>query len=229
MIINKQITVLLVILFFTSTIILGQVNKFNIGIEGGPSLTSLRGNDILEKYNDPVYMYSIGVSFQYNFPKLISIRTNIAFEKKGTVAKIKVYDQFGFPNGIWSLHSNFDYITIPLLARLTVGNEMKFFLNAGPYMGYLIKYTEITDAFNENPEIIKDETDKIKKIDLGLSAGIGLVFPIIEELIITIEVRSNFGLYNISTVPVSNDGTVKTNSTNFLIGVAYKFGTRINE
>jgi hypothetical protein len=223
---NKQTIILLATFIFCSSAIIGQTNKFDVGLEGGPSLTSLRGNDILEKYNDPTVGFSIGLAFQYNFPKLISIRTNIAFERKGAIAKNKASDEFGNPIGEITTHTNFDYLTIPLFARLTIGNKMKFFVNVGPYFSYLIKQTSKTDAINEFPKSKTDNTSNFTRIDLGLTTGLGAGLPINDKLLITLEIRNNLGLYNISSHPVANDGTIKTNSTNLLFGIAYKFGTR---
>ena len=207
----------------------GQTNKFDIGLEGGPSWTSLRGNDILEDFNDPTIGYSGGLTFQYNFPKLISLRTNIAYERKGVIAKSQATDINGNPIGEITTHSNFDYLTMPLLTRLTFGNKMTFFVNVGPYFGYLIKHTSVTEAFNEFPKSTWDNTDNFKRFDTGLTGGLGGGLKIKDKFLLTLEIRHNIGLYNTSKLPVYNDGTIMTNSTNLLIGFAYRLGTRNNE
>jgi len=213
-------------IIFCSILSFGQVNKFDFGIEGGPSLASLRGNDFIKDFNDPTIGFSCGLTFQYNFQKLISIRTNIAFERKGSKSKIRATAIAGNPVGEITTHSNFDYLTLPILARLTFGNKVKFFVNVGPYLGYLIKQTYVTDAINEFPKSKTDNTSNFKRIDLGLTTGLGAGLPLNDKLLITLEIRNNLGLYNISSLPVANDGTIKTNSTNLMFGIAYKFGTR---
>ncbi|MBN4065980.1 PorT family protein, partial [Candidatus Amoebophilus asiaticus] len=125
-------TIILLTTLTVWTATYGQTNKFDIGLEGGPSWTSLRGNDILEDFNDPTIGYSGGLTFQFNFPKLISLRTNIAYERKGVIAKTQAADINGNPIGEITTHSNFDYLTMPLLTRLTFGNKMTFFINVGP-------------------------------------------------------------------------------------------------
>ena len=139
------------------------MDKFTVGLEGGPSLTSLRGNDILKEYSDPKIGFSGGFTIKYNLSKLFSIKTNI------------------------------------------------------------------TEAFNEFPRRSFDDTDNYERFDVGLVTGFGTQIPIKEKLLLTFEIRNNLGLYNTSEVPVSNDGTIKTNSTNLLIGFAYRIGTRDKE
>jgi len=224
---NKLNIILLSTIIFCSTVSFGQTNKFDVGLEGCPSLTSLRGNDFVEAFYDPTIGFSGGLTFQYNFSKLVSIRTNIAFERKGAIAKTQAIDIFGNPIGEVTSHINFDYLTVPLLARLTFRNKIKFFVNVGPYLGYLVKQTFVVKAFNEFPKSTSDNTVYYERIDVGLTAGLGVGLPIKEKLLLTLEIRNNLGLYNVSKLPVINDGTIKTNSTNLLIGIAYQLGKEI--
>jgi hypothetical protein len=219
---NRNPIIILIFMFYTSEVF-GQTDKINIGLEFGPSLTSLKGNEILEKFNDATLGFSVGPTLQYNFTNLISIRTNIAFERKGAIAKGQAADEFGNLGGEIKTHINFDFLTIPLLTKLTFGNTTKFFADIGPSLGYLIKQTTVTDSFGQYPKKTIDETDLFKKIDIGLIYGIGAERPINEWLSLSIEVRNNRGLNNISKRGVVNDGSIKTNSFNFLVGASYKF------
>ncbi len=215
---------------FCSSFTFGQTNKFEVGLELGPSLKSLRGNDILDKNNNDLsFGFSSGLTFQYNFPKLVSIRTNISFERKGFTAQRSATEQNRNQIGEITFHSNFDYLIIPILGRLTFGKRINFFVNAGSYIGYLIKQTDVTESFGKYPKTENDNTANYKRTDLGIITGLGARFPIKNKLFLSLEIRNNFGLTNISSVSVMNDGSIKTNSTNLLIGIEYRFGTIIND
>jgi hypothetical protein len=54
------------------------------------------------------------------------------------------------------------------------------------------------------------------KADLGLSGGAGVEIPL-KRYVLSFEIRDNFGLSNISKLPVANDGSIKTNALNLLI------------
>lgn len=219
---RKQRSLIVTILFFCSTFLIGQTNKSEIGIELGPNLRSLRGNEMLEKIDDISFAYSGGLSFQYFFTKTVSLRTNISYERKGFSIKEKASDQYGNPVGEMIFHSDFNYLTIPILARLTLGKKVKLFGNIGPYIGYLLKQTDVTEAYAEFPKSEVDNTDNYNKTDFGISAGLGTKIPIGDKLIFSLEIRDNLGLTNISSIPVINDGSIKTNTTNLLIGIGYK-------
>ena len=206
----------------------GQTNKFDIGVEGSPTITFLRGNAFIDKYHKPTMGFAGGLSFQYNFKKIISLRTNIAFERKGSVLTSQTTDIIGNPLGEKTTNTNFDYLTFPILIRATFGKKILYFVNAGPYFGYLIKQTFVSKDDNI-PTITSDNTSLDKRFDTGISTGLGLSVPIKTKFAFSFEVRNNIGLYNVSAVPVANNGTIKTNSTNFLLGFTYKLGQRTSD
>lgn len=223
---NNLRNLILGILLFSSSLVFGQTKILNIGIEGGPSLISLYGNDKVESYNDLSLGFSGGLSFQYNFSKLVALRTNINFDRKGLTTKNQATDENGDPIGELTFHSNFNYLTLPILGRLTFGKKINFYVNAGPYLGYLLSQRDITEAFGEYPKSEMDNTDNFKQLDFGITSGLGMNFPIQEKLLLSFEIRNNLGLTNISSLPVYNDGSLKTNSTNLLIGIAYRIGNQ---
>jgi hypothetical protein len=206
----------------------GQTNKFDIGVEGSPSLIFLRGNDFIDNNHKPTIGFSGGLFFQFNFKKVVSLRTNIAFERKGSVLTSQTTDMYGNPLGEITTNTNFDYLTLPILVRATFGKKVQYFVNAGPYFGYLIKQTFVSKGDNI-PTTTSDNTSLDKRFDTGISIGLGLSVPIKSKFAFSFELRNNLGLYNVSAVPVGNNGTVKTNSTNFLLGFTCKLGQRISD
>ncbi len=221
---KKIKTFFLLALTLTTGAITAQNSKIDIGIEGGPSLRFLRGSEIFKQYFQPTVGFSGGISFQYNVGEVISLRTNIAFERKGMISKdITAFDANGNPTGTLEQRVNFDYITIPLLVRASFGEKIQFFINAGPYFGYLISQKEVLSG-PSNPTIILDKTKYYKPLDVGISAGLGCLIPIGDKFAFTLEARHNLGLTNVSDRPVYNNGTVKTNATTLLAGFAYRIG-----
>ena len=213
-------SVFIALAFLTAGTAYGQASSFEIGIEGGPSLISLRGNETINNHHKTTIGYSAGFSLQYNFKKIISLRTNIAYEKKGSIVRAERTDIYGNSLGEIDIHTNFDYLTLPVLVRVTFGENVQYFINAGPYFGHLIKQTFVSEDYNGQQTI--DNTFNDKRFDVGISTGLGISIPIKTKFSASFEIRNNLGLYNVSEVPVLNNGRIKTNSTNFLFGFAYK-------
>ncbi|MBC6995200.1 PorT family protein [Lewinella lacunae] len=156
------------------------------------------------------------------------MRTNVAFERKGSVLTSQTTDINGNPLGEITVNTNFNYLTLPILLRATFGKKFHYFINAGPYFGYLIKQNFVSQGDNF-PVTTSDNTSLIKRFDTGISTGLGLSVPIKTAFAFSFEVRNNLGLYNVSAVPVANMGTIKTNSTNLLLGFTYKLGQRTSD
>ena len=206
----------------------GQTNRFDIGVQGSPSVSLLWGNSYAKKYSKPTVGFSAGITFRYNLPKYLSVGTDITFEREGNLTKSDATDSEGNVIGEIVATIRLDYLTIPVLAKFSIGNKIKFFFNAGPHFGYLIAASaawDVPSQFSSVPPIT-DQTDNFKRFDIGLTTGLGLTVPVTSKFLISAEVRNNLGLYNISNYPVADGGTIQTNSTHLLIGAAYLLGQR---
>ncbi|AEA44587.1 porin family protein [Fluviicola taffensis] len=222
----KQSLTIIFLFILVTTSLRAQVNKFDLGFEGGPNVCKIKGNKVpFLKYESIIYG-SFALTFQYNLPKLFSVRAAIGYERKGHQMEIQVTDENGtfIDNSIFQ--SQFNYITLPILARFSFGKNIKFFLNAGAYGGFLFKEVDRIAETEHFKAINQTNTKNFKQFDYGLTGGFGLSVPIKTRWNVSLELRNNFGLVNISSLPLSNNGQVITNTTNILMGVSYKLGLR---
>jgi len=205
-----------------------QANLFDVGVEGGFNVSSLRGSEIFDDHTSAIG-YSGGLSFQYNFKKIFSLRTGGYFERKGSSFYYEVRSASGGKLGTADGKEKFDYLTVPVLVRATFGNKLAYFFNAGPYFGFLLKQVEHIDGYHDSPETNDDHTDFYKGTETGLSVGLGLAYVLKEKFALSFEARNNLGLTNTSAVEIYDGGSIKTNALNFLLGFSYKLGQRKSE
>jgi len=221
---NSLFYIFLIGLFtlITKIQVFGQSHKFEIGIEAFPNLSSLNGTEYNNRNFEPMLNFGAGIFFQYNVRKYFSLRTNIAYERKGSIQNLTGYDINGNPiAGDFFLSSNFDYTTIPLLFRFRFGNSFNFFINAGPYFGFLIKQIYKSDGVFPTPQV-NEGTSFHKRFDLGLSTGLGFSLPVHSKLGFSFELRDNLGFYNVSKMPPPYlEKYTKTQSLNFIFGLNY--------
>ena len=222
----------------------GAKSKFNwitasdhvldLGVEGGPSVIFLYGDKFFSQHEKPACGFSGAFFVQYNFPKVLSVRTNIAFERKGNMTSgiLEATDQNGYNLGSYNyrINNNSDYLTLPILVRATFGDKIKLFINAGPYLGALLNDELVTRTNGEKyglpAKVSKNVTNESNRLDIGLTTGIGLEVPIKKGFSLSFEARNNTGLYNTANQPLVYNGTRKNNSTNFLLGFSYALGKR---
>jgi hypothetical protein len=214
--------IITIIIFLTCTSVFGQENELFIGIELGPTYTFYRGNEVLETLNKPAYRYFGGISIEYKVKNRFSIQTDISYERKGTVARgmkpnFNVDTFQSIENQPFHTRIYFDYITIPLLLKLQTGNKVNFYVEGGGFIGFLLdgKFVTTGDTITKQTE---NMTKLNNKDDLGISFGLGFNIKINKNKLLTFGLRNNLGLVSIANTPVYDDGTIKSNSTNFVLG-----------
>lgn len=200
------------------------------------SLVSFFGNVTTEKTHIGNLGFNSGITLQYNFNPMVhpdstakntmhfGLKTGVLFERKGALTTPASLASAGFPAGNTTIHTQLDYITMPLLFEFTMGraNRVKFYEVFGPYVAVLANQTTI----RENPDSGKvslHNPASYKRVDLGFSIGIGMEIPVQQKFYFHVEFRQNVGLFNINETAFPNDVVVQTSSTNLLMGFSYRF------
>jgi opacity protein-like surface antigen len=221
---NRILTILSFILFGTTSSLHAQNSMFDLGLEGGPNLsTMLISSTIFDFDPQPAIFGSGGFIFQYNFKNFLSLKTGISYQRKGYQLKDLSYtDNIGNPIGTATASSRLDYLTFPILVKASFGKKVNFFLNAGPYVGYLLQKT---DRMKFNGSTTTDQADLgtagYNRWDFGIAGGIGIAIPIRTFWVISVEARNYSGLVDIAQ---SSNTKWLTNTTDLRVGVAYKLG-----
>lgn len=213
------------IILILSTTAFSQQHTFEAGIEGGAGYAHISGISINENDYQLKPVFSSGLTFMYNFHKRFSIRTGASFEKKGGRAQGDFPDPNGNKIGEYKTDIGLDYITVPLLIRLTQGKKFRFFGEVGPYFGRLLKSTFTYSGPNVTGVLVADFTSYYKRFDIGITGDVGISLPLSKALRLAVALRYNYGLYNIAVPQPYADLKTNNNSNNVLIGLAYVFGT----
>lgn len=217
------ITLSFIPLGFTSSLH-AQNSMFDLGLEGGPNLSTVLVNSTLFDFDpEPAIFGSGGFIFQYNCKNFLSFKTGISYQRKGyQLTNIPFVDQSGNQIGKEETSSRMDYLTFPILVKASFGKKVNFFVNAGPYIGYLLKKTDRT-KYNGSSNTNTDDlsTNGLNRWDFGIAGGIGIAIPIRTYWVISIEARNYSGILDIAT---SSKTQWRTNTTDLRIGVAYKLG-----
>lgn len=140
-----------------------------------------------------------GATFRYIEENHFGIIAEFDFAQRGWEEDL--------PDSPYHYRRTLNYLQIPVLAHIYFGRRGKFFINAGPEVGFMIK--ESTSA-NFDPAKIDDLADFPSrrtneqmtmpvrhKVDYGISAGMGGEFNITPKHSLSLEARFYFGLGNI--------------------------------
>ncbi|MFC4634243.1 porin family protein [Dokdonia ponticola] len=208
---NKtKLLVVVIGLFFS--INLDAQNDFKIGINVGLNYPDIRGNEFA-KFNNFKVGYLFGVSLDYYLKENLSIKANVNFETKIREFELTFFDNQAQEIGTQNYNEVFEYINIPILLKYEFGNS-KFFVNGGPFLNYLLSNKIDEDYPNDDSRLVTQQ----KKIDFGLSAGIGTNLSLNEKNDLVIELRNDLGIIDTGGVPNQVNGTIKTNAIKLMLG-----------
>jgi hypothetical protein len=218
-----------ILLLLITTLNYAQNSKIKYGVQAGLNYSTLLGYDIPTSYNPfysekPAFAFLVGVNFEYQIKEKWSLKLNLNYERKSQKSdnNLGLTDVYGetIGNYDFTLRKNYDYLVLPIMAKYSFGNENSFYVNGGPFIGYLLQ-SNVTNDLKEIDEFSNSSlktTDGNNKIDLGLSIGLGKTIAINEKNSIFIEIRENLGLTNTSKNKVWGDGVARTNSLSLIVG-----------
>lgn len=198
-----------------------QSSGFLIGAESGAGPAWLRGITT----NKSRLGYTAGLFVQYDLKKTFSLRTGAYYDLKGAAYQMDLTDVTGIQIAEVRAWNDFHYLTVPLLLRATFGKKINYFINAGPYVSFLLKQR------HHYPAQSYDNSWMYNQTDMGVSLGIGLSYAF-DCFVLSAEARSSTGLANINAskngiqIPVYNGGEQYTNAINIQFGLAYRMGKK---
>lgn len=208
---HKILLVLVFLISFNSMTIFAQTHKFEVGIEAGPNISFLNVHNLIIR-SDIGFGFCSGINFQFNFNKIISLKTRICFNQIDY--KLSGYE----PHLIYTIKNyRLNYIKMPVLLKLGIPiKKINIFADLGPYIEYLL--SEKTKISTESdPLTTKNELGNFHKIDAGLSLGIGTSMQIKKAFSISLEAGYDMGFLS------TTDQNCNNRSGYLLLGCNYKF------
>lgn len=221
----KSILIALSFISIGTSSLHAQNSMFDLGLEGGPNLSTVSiTSKFFEANTKPVAFGSGGFIFQYNFKNFLSLKTGLSYQRKGfQFPEGPLVNIDGYFIGTGKTTYSLDYMTLPILVKASFGEKVQFFVNAGPYVGFLLGKNERFKSITNDSEQIYQNKDMtgLKRWDFGVAGGVGIAIPIKTFWVISIEARNYTGLSDIAESP---NAKWFTNTTDLRVGVAYKLG-----
>lgn len=222
-----------------------------LGLQGGLSIPSIKGGttELSQGYTSRKAPF-LGLAFDYLLSPSFSLRTEINYSSQGGqrngMQPISPDQVAGLPlpPGM-TIYANFnnetilDYLEVPLLVEMMTGEKIKYFVNAGAYVGYRVRAKTVTGGtsllyldpsgtlpLDPNLQVSFDaKTDvsqEINRWNFGLCGSIGAKVPLGTGLV-TLSGRFNYGLSNIQSHP---EITGKNHTGALIISLGYFYGLK---
>jgi hypothetical protein len=154
--------------------------EFGIGI--GYSAASVSANSQNTKSKSG---FNVALSADNYFSDRWSLKVKAVYDQKGWAGGFLTTPTTTYSDVNYSLN----YITVPVMANWHFGKTRKWYLDFGPYAGFLLD-AKVT----KYPESVKEA---FNTVDGGLAFGIGVKLPISEKTKFYIEYDGQGGMTNL--------------------------------
>ena len=190
--------VLISILVIITTLTYSQ--KQLVGINGGIIFSNIKMNSDFFTERTFKTDWTSNINYERFFTERISIETGLQYERKGFVDYYTYIDNNGNKLKKEQLFQRYEYISIPISIKYSIGNKLKTYGQIGLIPSYFltgkIEYPDIA-----RPAIPKIPLkDKVNRFDLGAFVGIGFSYNIFKK----IELNIN-GIFNHSFISMTSE------------------------
>ncbi len=199
----KKITLLLFLIAFNYSWSQGK-GDIQLGFFAGIQLSNVSDIEENEEASSKIG-FNGGIYGDFYFNDTWSIKAKIGYDQKG-YGDAAVEEYFG---GQDILSFSFHYITVPITLNWHFGNNKEWYINAGPYVGYLLGANLGSSQ----------QRDLLNNIDIGAAYGLGYKFSISENSKLFIEINGQSGLTDI--VKDNSGDAIKNNRNSLNIGIDF--------
>lgn len=179
-----------------------------IYMELGPSIAWLHGDPSLGSERNNVY-YHFGVGFTKPLAGPLYTHTGLYAARKGDRFVGQLVDINGTLIGSVDYARKLDYLVVPYLLRLEVGDRLRFYSELGVFGAFMYRAEgSSTSAGTSTPPM--DITSQFKRLDGGAIAGTGIGFSLLDNFFGTVGVRYSMGLLNTNASQAAGNIPMKT-------------------
>ena len=158
------------------------------------------------------------VSGEYYFSDRWGLKMKLIHDTKGW-SNTKSPDPLSFNQEIGGFERYVDashklnYVTIPIMANWHFGKNKNWYLNFGPYFGFLLDTEDTAFGWDLKKTLYKDS-------DFGLSYGIGYKFTVGDHISLFVEYERQLGFTNIYKY---GSETIKNSRVGLNLGALFCF------
>jgi hypothetical protein len=199
----------IVIFVFVTTSIAAQSllekPEVYVGFSGGATASMLLFSPSVDQQF--LYGYNTGIAFRYIAEKNVGIQAELNYSQRGWRESSGAYTR------------QLNYIELPFLTHIYIGNKTQFIINLGPKISYLLSENVIKNSTTDT------DTQHVTRIqnsfDYGLCAGFGILFNA-HKSVFQLDSRVNYGLSDVFSND-KRDFFDASNNLNISLNLAYYF------
>lgn len=164
-----------------------QEKPIRVGVLGGMNLSSLNMYVLYDYMGYGIKTeramrpgLRVGGAFEFWPSEIFALHINALYQTKGVNYKPQSTAYSGLTLPFKEMNWDFAYLSFPILGKVAFGDKVKFYLDFGPELSFLIsaKVTSTETVSGQDTEVETDIKDNISSFDLSGNFGFGVEFPI---------------------------------------------------
>jgi hypothetical protein len=225
----KVIRIVTAIIFIVCPITL--IGQSLIGVYGGFNrsfFNSYSPEGVIATVNlNSKNTYLFGFNYKERKDQLVNLTLGLDYLYR----TLNMNYSWDFPEagGSGNLNLIVNTINLRILPEIRFGKKIGFYINAGPFFGFMIKnnYSGTTINQGVSNNIWYSETVPVNSnysgLEFGLCSSIGVEIPIVRNIYFLTEVSYSLGLNNIFNTDIDNNiGEIRSINMYITAGLAYK-------
>lgn len=204
---KKLIIAAVIAVGFSTAAFAQDKGDVEFGVQFGYNASNVSDSD---DSGDYLSGFNFGVGGDYYFSDRWSLKVKALYDQKGFEQEAYNFDTDQTFVGKFRT----TYLTIPVMANWHFGSKRNWYLNFGPYAGFLLKAEETNSGI--------DTKDAYNTTDFGLALGIGVKIPVTDRLKVFLEFDGQGGFSNIAKTEDGDDvGTITNTRSSFNVGLNF--------
>ncbi len=164
---------------------ISKKNNMEYGFLSSANFNTIRKNNvnIFLKQNLTNYAgISVGGYFKVNINPSFGIKVLAQYDQNGyrlDGLSFEIGNGTGIALGNATIKTT--YLNVPVAGEFTFGNKIKYYINTGPYVGFLLNsnvISKISSIANSTASTTKTKSDGHKRTNFGVAVGTGTLIPI---------------------------------------------------
>jgi hypothetical protein len=149
-----------------------------------------------------------GIVFRYIAEKNVGMQAELNFSQRGWRETYGIYSK------------QLNYIELPFMTHIYIGNKNRAFFNLGPKISFLLSEKTLSNKTGSSTDV-QHITAVQHPFDYGLCAGLGILFNV-NGKILQLDTRANYGLSDLFDNS-KTDYFSKSNNFNLSVNLAWLF------
>jgi len=153
--------------------------------------------------------FNAGASADFYFSRNWSLKVKAIYDRKGWDHDVIADDR----GTLYATNYDVDYITVPVMANWHFGYTNNWYINFGPYVGFMVNA--------KDTRFDTDVKDMFNKTDVGLAAGVGVKIPVSNYVKIFLEYDLQGGFTDVFKQDFDNGNNAVNVRNAFNIGINF--------